>query len=87
MLTHASPSAVVLRRGARAYFAINQNECVGRDEASVRRMLVFVPGAHRPLALRLPRYPMLRLCASSDPAGRGVDISPFELKVDRVLGR
>ncbi len=87
MLTHAPAVSVILRPGARAYFAINQNECAERDQAVVTRVLVAVSGASRPLSLRLPGGPVLALCAAADPAGRALDISPYETRLDQVLSR
>jgi hypothetical protein len=80
MLTSASPHLVVLAHGARAYFGINKNACVGRSAATARTLAAWPLGQ---LTVRLAGS--LDYCGRRDP-GHVVDISPFEKTVRAVLG-
>jgi hypothetical protein len=81
MLTSAQPHPVVLARGGRAYFGINQQACAGQATAVARDIYIYPLGQ---LHHRLTRHAALGYCGRHDP-GHTVDISPFEKTVRAVL--
>jgi hypothetical protein len=85
-LTHARPRTMSLRPGTDAYFAVNQNACVTHPRAIATQVQVALPGVQRTLSLRWRRDPLFGECATSDPAGRTVDVSPFEPRFGTALG-
>ena len=72
-----APALVVLRPGAVAYAAFNQNSCVVYAPSSAVGGEVVPPGSSQPLAFDLQHNRILDYCPAGDP-GHVVDISPVE---------
>jgi hypothetical protein len=77
MLTSQLPALVVLRPGAFAYAAFNQNSCVTYAPRSAAGGEVMPPGSSQPLAFDLQHTRIVDYCPAGDP-GHVVDISPVE---------
>lgn len=84
-LTSALPTRIWLRPGAVAYLGINKETCTARQTVVAQRIRVTPPGDRRPIAVRLPAYPMLGYCGPGDP-GHVIDITPAEPSFQAVLG-
>jgi hypothetical protein len=76
MVTGARPRPVTLRRGASAYFGLNETDCQVYTTLVARVVRVALPGSRQADSLGLRRYPILNYCGPAYLAR--ITVSPFE---------
>jgi hypothetical protein len=77
MITGARPPSIDLRSRVSAFFAFNKSVCVTLTTRFARTLHIALSTSPASHSIRLPRYPIIDYCPTSDP-GATITVSPIE---------